>query len=120
MTEQSELVARGLEAFQEASTRASNAEARADLYERSNALLTHENEALRAMLVKANAERDYYMRHTTELVTHLTNGVELIEAALTAARQGAYRPNGAVATDPVSSDAEPIPQFLQTPLESLQ
>lgn len=114
MTEPSELVARGLEAFHEASTRANTAEARADIFERSNAILTAENEALRSALHQANAERDYYMRHTTELVTHLTNGVNLIDSALAAARQGAYRPNGAASTEPVSEiTSDPIPKFLQ-------
>jgi uncharacterized phage infection (PIP) family protein YhgE len=59
-------------------------------YEVDTALMQQEIGQLKSLLATATAERDHYMRHSTELVTNLNNIQSVINSAIEQAGHAAY------------------------------
>lgn len=107
--------------FKQAVEERNSAEARAESFERTSAILTGENESLRMRLKEVEAKLGYYMRHSNEITTHLDNGLKLFHDALEKSKIGAYRPNGQGRIEPPEPPlpaSTPVPKFLTSPRDN--
>lgn len=103
-------------AFKVAVSDRDEARARAESFERSNAILLGENESLERRLKEVEAKLGFYMRHSQEITTHLQNGLALFHDAMDKAKQGAFRPNGPGRVEAPSAPTDiKVPTFLTAP-----
>ena len=79
-----------------------------------NALLQERLNQREAALATSSAERDHYMRYTTELTARLNNILTLINSTIEESKRAAYRPTSVLSTQHVpKADIEELQQLIQ-------
>jgi len=111
-----ETAARGVEAIHAIVVERDTIRARNERLEVDIVLMAQEIDHLKRQLTVSASERDHYMRHSVELTSRLNDIQIVINEAIRAARDGAFRPNSLPA--PRSKLAEPSAEDM-TKLEGL-
>lgn len=99
-TADSEAVRTGLANYHSVREERDQMRAQLSHLDRAHAIALAEVESFRQQLAKAQSDLAFYMRYATELQTHVQDAVMVMEKALEKARQGAYRPAGAIEARP--------------------
>lgn len=77
------------------------------------ALYKERNTQLEMRLAQATAERDHYMRYTTELTVRLTNIQTLITGAIEESKHAAYKPSKVLTPVVSNEDVAKLENLLQ-------
>jgi hypothetical protein len=95
MADEMDAVRAGMEAFQRMQMERDQAQTTAAAWERAHGLTEAENHMMRERIKQLEYQSQWYMRYATELRTQLAGIQTVINAAMQAAKDNAFRPTNA-------------------------
>ena len=108
-----ETAARGVEAIHIIVQQRDELLKRVDTLTVENAILHERVTQREGALATSNAERDHYMRYTTELTARLNNILTLINSTIEESKRAAYRPTKVVKQHVPVADVKELQQLIQ-------